>query len=60
MKMAKSIRRLYFALSAAIVLLVPSLIMYGEDGNLLIRVALMAALTIILYLIYKILSSHTE
>lgn len=57
MKISKSIRRLYIALSAAIVLVVPSMIMYGEDGNLLVRVALMSVLALILYLIYRLISA---
>lgn len=60
MKISKSVRRLYLALSVAIVLAVPSMIMYGEDGNLLVRIALMSVLSLLLFLVYKMVSDKSN
>ena len=57
MKISKSARRLYLALSAAVVLIVPSIVMYGEDGNLLVRIAMMLVLSLILWLVYLLIRS---
>lgn len=60
MKISKSVRRLYLALSVAIVLAVPSMIMYGEDGNLLVRIALMSVFSLLLFLVYKMVSDKSN
>jgi len=51
----KRIKYLYLVLSLAVIVIVPQLIMDGEDGNLLVRAVMMLILSAVLFLLYKLL-----
>jgi len=48
------LKKIYIVVSAALVLIVPCLVMDREDGNLLVRGVMMLIITVILYLLYRV------
>ncbi len=45
----------YFIVSGILVIVIPGLVMYGEDGNLLVRLVMMACLALLFYLIWLLI-----